>query len=268
MGKIRFTNREEIEEVIHLYNEGMGSHSIALRFNTTHHTVTGLLRREGVSIRMRDDKAYKRYSINDGVFAIDSRERDYWTGFLSADGNIYNGAIRIELKKSDKKHIEKFRNFLESDHPIVYHKPRNRPNAGEGTYYYGVKNKKIISDLNELGIYPNKTFTFIPHPLQIKSADFWRGVIDGDGHLFFGKGRTQRGNPHFHLQALGTEKCMSYFLDWTRLVSSHNVNVRPKDSIFRVSFVGAAAKDILSALYDDAPVYLDRKYQTYLRHRS
>ena len=61
----------------------------------------------------------RKYSLNEKKIMIDSREKFYWLGFISADGCVYdNGTLAIELKSIDKLHLKKFCNFLETDRPI------------------------------------------------------------------------------------------------------------------------------------------------------
>ena len=52
------------------------------------------------------------YQVNENYFeSIDSDEKAYWLGFLSADGYIHEGrnTITLELQESDRFHIEKFK---------------------------------------------------------------------------------------------------------------------------------------------------------------
>lgn len=60
---------------------------------------------------------YRKFKI------IDSAEKAYWLGFIAADGCVYvretNSTIRIQLNAIDKKHLEKFKKFMNSNVNII-----------------------------------------------------------------------------------------------------------------------------------------------------
>ena len=67
------------------------------------------------------------YQVNENYFeSIDSDEKAYWLGFLSADGYIHEGrnTITLALQESDKVHIEKFKKAISATYPIkeIIHK--------------------------------------------------------------------------------------------------------------------------------------------------
>ena len=86
-----------------------------------------------------------KYKRNSDVFEkIDTEEKAYWLGFLYADGYINEKRkfVDIGLKRSDRGHLEKFRQFLESDVPI-------RDEINNGGYEcsrFRIYDKKLVTD--------------------------------------------------------------------------------------------------------------------------
>ena len=70
-------------------------------------------------INSGDDKMAKyKYTYNRIFFQkIDTEEKAYLAGFIAADGSIKRKTyeIYIEIKNSDKRHLQKFLNSLESN---------------------------------------------------------------------------------------------------------------------------------------------------------
>ena len=66
----------------------------------------------------RAKKKARKYTFNLNKFKEDSADKYYWLGFLGADGAIVNNSLTIELKATDKEHLEKFNLFAENTNPI------------------------------------------------------------------------------------------------------------------------------------------------------
>ncbi|MCK4648706.1 hypothetical protein KAT51_04195 [bacterium] len=125
-----------------------------------------------------------KYKFNENAFDNLTPETVYWLGFIYADGSIQQkrGILRITLHKKDKIILEKFKTFLNSNHPINNYSYRNSKNRVE----IALISNHLIKILNELGVYQNKTKTipfpdFLPENLY---SDFIRGYFDGDGSLY------------------------------------------------------------------------------------
>ena len=86
---------------------------------------------------------------------IDTEEKAYWLGFLYADGCISKNQniIQIALKRADKTHLEKFREFIgNTNNKITYSKNTK-------SYRFCFNSKKIKQDLIKLGCIPAKSLT-------------------------------------------------------------------------------------------------------------
>lgn len=98
----------------------------------------------------------KKYQVNENYFEkIDSEEKAYWLGFLYADGNVRmhknkSGILKLKLKQSDKKHIEKFSKCLNSNYPIKSGIEIIKNKGKEYKCYHStinIYNTKLVKDL-------------------------------------------------------------------------------------------------------------------------
>lgn len=185
---------------------------------------------------------------------IDTEEKAYWAGFIAADGNIRKDFLkmRIELNIQDKKHLEKFRENLNSDVPIKESIRQNNHSC-----YIDINCKELCLDLVRLGIVPNKSlilnidFKLIPNHLV---PSFIRGYFDGDGSINF---YDKRGYLEYELSFIGTEIFLEkvlFFLQKKKKLFSCGNNFR---------FCLKSKKDISEVLkyfYNNPIIFLDRKY--------
>lgn len=127
----------------------------------------------------------KKTTINEKYFeSIDSDEKAYFIGLLYADGNLYEKRKRIllNLQERDGYLVEKFRTCIEYSGLLqTLIKPGNRQNQNCVSFY----NEKIYSDLEKIGMGPNKSVTCdIPIIPDKYFPGFIRGFFDGDGCIW------------------------------------------------------------------------------------
>lgn len=157
--KITFT-KENQNEIISMYSSNIGTPTIAKKFNTTYVRIIKELRMLNIPVKEKHHP-YILYKHNENTFSsIDSHEKAYWVGFLTGDGSIldkYN-CVAIDLASSDEDHVNKFKIFLQSEHPINNYtqicKFTNKP-----TYHsvLRVRSKQMVKDLISLGVKPRKS---------------------------------------------------------------------------------------------------------------
>lgn len=108
---------------------------------------------------------YRKYKVNAHYFAkIDSEEKAYWIGFITADGTIVRtrkmGALAIGLAYSDTSHLIKFKKDIGSEHKLYYESCRSKK---KGTFceksIIRIVCTKLVDDLICLGVTPRKSFT-------------------------------------------------------------------------------------------------------------
>lgn len=221
-----------------------------------------------------------KYKYNKDYFnKIDTADKAYWLGFLYADGcinryykneKLKSMTLELGLAYKDKRHLEKFKECLESNIPIF-----EKTNTLKGKEYKSVRiqlnNTKICYDLCDLGCTPNKTYdikfpTFDIVPKEFM-RDFIRGFFDGDGCISTSE---MNGKPHIILTITGVFDMLKSISDY--LISEKIIRVKPKihkdkrcDFTYSIYFYGTDSnKEFLDYLYKDSNLYLDRKYKQYI----
>lgn len=203
--------------------------------------------------------------FNNLVFdKIDTEEKAYWLGFLFADGNVnsINNIVSITLKGEDINHLEKFKTFLNASNNIRLSILKNN-NKEYSICKFSICDKHLKKALINLGCVPKKSLILKFPDLNIFEQNdlvyhFIRGYVDGDGCLTFSKsGRLE-------LSILGTKE----FLEGIRNVfpnkfaSIHKIK-RLTTNVYKISNCGNNADEVSYKLYNNAKIYLDRKYNRF-----
>lgn len=189
---------------------------------------------------------------------IDTEEKAYWLGFLYADGYVgtYRNEVGLALKESDYSHLVKYKRFIEYMGEIVYSKRTK-------SYKIQFLNKKMRADLIEKGCTSRKSKTLefpsfdkVPRELM---KHFIRGYIDGDGYVGIE-------NPYYgRLSIIGTESILQGIIDTMgfKCVSIRKANKEGANEVKVVEWKGIYVIDYLRVLYENANIYLERKYKVY-----
>lgn len=219
---------------------------------------------------LKANETRRKYNINSRYFQnIDSSDKCYWIGFFLADGTIVNNNISLSLKKEDKNHIYKFRNSIGSNHPIKLIKDNRQKKDGttQDTYKINFSNFLMREDLNNLGIVQNKTFKeSMPVGIQEQyERDFWRGMIDGDGCLFYFK---QYNIKRLGIYLCGSKQICECFKQYCSKILNKNVKSSVRKisytNLFKIEFRGQHdVKILVENLYMNSNLYLDRKYNLF-----
>ena len=123
------------------------------------------------------------YWINHDAFSIQSEARDYWLGFLCADGYIHEKGVALQLARKDRTHLTKFQTFLECGHPVIdlttagSIKSRGRPLPASRIR---ITSRKIANDLMAHGLSKKSLNRTASEELQL-SRHFWREI--GRAHV-------------------------------------------------------------------------------------
>lgn len=226
----------------------------------------------------------KTKKINANFFdIIDTPEKAYWIGFIWADGfveckhregNGDRGIVAIVLKEEDVDHLNKLKMAMQSDHDIYFLKKKN----GYTTVRINIINKHLATTLiNKYGIIAHrsnatKLLNNIPKDLF---RDFCRGILDGDGSFSFYVCKNRLGKLYNAVNLL-FGACEDILSAIESFLADQNLTkdlIRPRrqrhpgrdGSYLTIQYGGSKQSlRILSFLYDNATVYLERKYQKYL----
>ena len=111
---------------------------------------------------------------------IDSNEKAYWLGWIISDGSITNQPekSKFQLELTIKAEDENILHLLEEDLGV-----KNKVYTSQNIYKrFSLGSKKIVLDLEKLGISQNKTFSVkVPTFDKKFNSSFIRGIFDGDG---------------------------------------------------------------------------------------
>lgn len=258
-----------LKDAINYYlNNDVSLQYVANKFKICRPTISNMLKDMGYNIVNKQNLL----RIDENIFDnIDTEEKAYWLGFIFADGCIYTNQKRnkisyrfyIGLKESDYEHLIKFNTFMKSSYNKVHIKQTNYEN--KRCCFWQVNNKHLFNVLNSYGCTKRKSLTLKFPNINIFSDQslikhFIRGYFDGDGCLSFQK--TFKGKFKPRLSVLGTEDVIKWFLYYTNTIATiyPHGNDSTKDAKFNVE----NSWKLLHYLYDDATIYLNRKYQRYL----
>jgi intein-encoded DNA endonuclease-like protein len=246
---------------------------LAFEFQTTSISLTEMGKREKVDRRTLA-KYFKELGIeivnkqnrskfNEHVFdQIDSEEKAYWLGFIFADGYISSSPLRENVKSiyqfelslglKDKEHLEKFRNFMEYEKPLLIDTCRCR---------FTLANKHLWTTLNSYGCTPNKSLTLtFPNIPEYLIKHFIRGYFDGDGCITRYVHKTCV-SPHIEL--LGTKQMLEQILIHSNTSAKYKHDKRHSEETWSLEWSKQEGIDFINYLYQNCSIYLNRKYELY-----
>lgn len=207
-------------------------------------------------------KDYKYFNIN--IFDnIDTEEKAYWLGFLYADGYVcgYHNQLEISLKGDDIEHLRKFKSFLEDkrDESVIKTSDIKLNGKTFKRCRYIIGDEHFHSELIKLGCIPNKSLKLTFPEKSIFSddkliVDFIRGYIDGDGCL------TNSGK-RLRISISGTEKFLNEIIKIFPEFSKPKKDKR--GNVYQIICSHNKADKIAKNLYENATIYLDRKYKQF-----
>lgn len=254
--------------VIERYNELKNLKKVAKSFGVSLRPIKRILKENNFELTNR------RYEVNHDYFEnIDTEEKAYWLGFLYADGCVRKtksgSQVVLKLSLKDEKHLKTFKNNIESQHKVIYH--RNHTISKKGTQSFSdnciirINSNKLVNDLIEQGCTPRKTFTIDKPTIDEKFyKDFIRGYYDGDGNFFYSE-KTK--------MSVVTIVCASEnFRNFLVEVISKIPNIgkihedKEKYTIKIVNIVGVI--NFLDYVYQNSKIQLDRKKEYYEKYRE
>lgn len=197
---------------------------------------------------------------------MDIKEKSYIFGLLITDGHLElmegnRGRVQLEVNEKDKDICEKLFHLIPNSHLSSRERDTNFKNNYRSCIF---RNNQLAfrQELIDFGFpIENKTLVASIPSQDYSIPDFWRGVIDGDGSIGF----TAKGIPFLSLvtksENLKQEYC-KFLLDNFGIEKKINRNTR--DNVYNITVFSEDALAISKALYESAPIYLDRKYNSYL----
>lgn len=205
---------------------------------------------------------------------IDTEEKAYWLGFLTADGWINKneksnaGVTGIELQYGDINHLKKFNKSIGGNYQITDRWIKCSLSDSDRKHHMcciRIFSLTMYKSLVEKGFTNNKSYDFhVPLLNHDLLRHYMRGYFDGDGCFTFT-------NKTFHINFITASKMLND--DIIKILKLQNLN--PVQQIYINDFNTTMYRlninknqerlDFLDWIYKDCHIYLDRKYKKYLK---
>lgn len=205
-------------------------------------------------------RSKSKYALTERYFQnINTGNKAYWLGFIAADGCVVNKKrkrlLYIELSEKDRCHLEAFKKEIEFEGPIYEMKARGRSRP---SCKIQVSSSRMVLDLVELGIVPNKTKFLEAPDIDPKLYHHWiRGFFDGDGSVSLRKDGNLAG------EFFGTKKVIEFIVK--NIPGTNTVSKKDKSEGYYHSFGGnGISTKIYNYLYKDSEICLRRKKNKFL----
>lgn len=248
-----------IKDIVSAYKKGETCDSLAIKYGVGHNTVKVRLEEASVEIRSTGE-AQRVHFFNDDYFEnIDTKSKAYWLGYMFADGNVSSRMkdVSIAIKVSDKSHLEKFAKSIDYRGPGAVMTCTADGHLGDYVYNkIALRSDKMCQDLVSHGCIPNKSLDLgapigLPEEYEV---DFIRGVCDGDGYI------SKAGIAS--IEIVGSYALLEWISGRLKVLGP----VRPHKSIWRIRACATSAHGVMSLLYKDAEVFMDRKREAAMKY--
>ena len=245
----------EVERaIIEDYRNGASQADVSKIHGCNRTTVLKVMKRNGEPARDMD-VATRSYQLRDDFFDVIDTEEKAWTlGFITADGNIGDsdkrGArhrVEVHVHRSDRDCLESMAKALGYTGPIL-----DRKNGVASRLV--ICCKRLRDGLVKQGVTPRKSIVAQawsgPDHLM---RHYFRGLVDGDGTIY----------PHpcgWMIGLCGSLSIVSAFADFVAERVGVRLNPKRDKNIFVVKYGGKhnPAK-IASLLYGNSTISLNRK---------
>jgi hypothetical protein len=288
---IRNMTEKELSYVANSYLSGKDTYEISEDTGYSQGTVVNILKKCNITARKIYDY-YKNDKLNYNFFdVIDNETKAYFLGLMFADGwNFYSPKntcyeIGIKLQENDKDILEQFRNYIAPEYELFYIDRSNEKNT-KNQYKLKFCDKTISTQLNNLGCIPNKSLTLqypINHIPKHLENHFIRGYFDGDGSINYNEINTKTTKYlNFRFKITSTRM----FCDEVWKIVEENTKLKLYKNFSSTTLNGKYLKNgngittdlalggnrqvykLMTWLYTDATIFLQRKYDKYLILKS
>lgn len=270
----KFT-KQQLLDIRESYINGESSVKIGKRYGVSHKPILKELHNMGIEV---DQKRFARkYKIEESFFdEINTPNKAYIMGLLHSDGsnNMNKSTISISLQEEDKDILEQIRTEIKSEKPLEFLDYSNKHDFGytyKNQYRLTMFSKHMCKELNNKGITPNKSLTIgFPHWLDKELLSHYiRGVYDGDGSIY----RAYRNDNNLPITV--TITATESFCKDLKDICNEELNISAgiydascHNGITKVFTLSGRniAKKFLDWIYQDADLFLQRKYERYCKY--
>jgi len=220
-------------------------------------------------------KKKTQYNCNENYFDnINDEHKAYWLGFLFADGYILSKRERglnesqsfgFSISVQDIELFEKFKQDLSSNYPVNIYDVKSGFKTDKSYGRILITSQHMVNRLKELGMTENKTYTIkIPNIALELIPHFIRGYSDGDGSIIIS--RLKSGEIKYEWTVTSTKEMCQSILNYIEKPELKLSQRWPERNVNNWTLRISGNKQvplILSKIYDNATIFLERKYKKY-----
>ena len=259
-------SKEQEQEIIEQYLMASSS-TLAKKYNVSDSKISQVWMQAGLR-----GKQNRTYYLNEHYFDdITTDEQAYWLGFIASDGCVHNfkdnrqDTLSFSLQTQDFHHLEKFKAALNTDKPLFYGVHGEQRQYTQVTLQ--ISSNILCNALQKCGITYRKTYDVQWPDIDSKLLPAYvRGYFDGDGSI-----SKQFKINELHKVGIGIVGFENNMINFQNYLKSQNIETtlfydnRPnkytKQDFCQLNLTNKINKyAFLRLIYDDATVYLDRKY--------
>jgi hypothetical protein len=257
MRKLKYLTETEEIEILKKRKDGVLISLIKKEYGISDRHFYSILKKYKIETKQKVQK----YNFNENYFEkINTEDKAYFLGFIIADGCLHNKTNNIKIIQKEPEILYEFKKYIQFEGDIFVSKTSNICNIG-------ISSEKTMKDLNNLGIFNNKTMSVkypnIPDSLQ---NHFMRGVFDGDGCISIHhdkRDNSDRGQVNICSGSIDfITEYVKNMIDYAN-VKKNNIRC-PKGTYYVIDWGGLTdIENIYNFLYKDATVFLKRKKETF-----
>jgi len=272
MSTPQLTDQQKID-IVNIYKTGLYSYNEVGRiFNIQGQRVISILKKRNIPLLHKKNRKYK---IDDTYFdEINTEEKAYFLGLIYADGCNYTprNSVSIGLQEDDMHILLRFNQELKSNKPLYFKDNKSKNPNWQNTYTCDIYSERISKRLIELGI-PQAKSLILKYPTEEQVPKslirpFLLGSMDGDGSFsIYDSGHI---TPRIKIGFVST---LDFCLGFSETLRSElNVNCslgkryKDRDTTTRQLSISGNNQviKVLDWLYNDAKIFLNRKYEKYI----
>lgn len=186
----------------------------------------------------------------------------YLFGFAQTDGHLYEqsrnrGKLSIEISKQDEEILENFKRLLPFNSSIRHRIRTTNFGTNYESVVWTVCDKQFRDCLKDWGFPVGKKSEIIKTPCVVYSqADYFRGIIDGDGSL----GLTANGFPFVSL-VTSSPQIVGEYMNFIKRITGKVKTSLPnsRDKIHNIAIYKEDAQQLVRQIYYKNCLALPRK---------
>lgn len=262
-------------EIIKKYQSGEYTcSSLGKEYNKSGEAISRMLKTNGVCVLNDPANLQRKYNFNQNYFSeINTEKKAYFLGFILGDGYHHekSNTLTIELQKDDIDILEKFNKELKLEKPIFIRKDRE-------SAIISVQSTILSNDLIKLECRQAKSFNMdlpINRVPQSLLRHLCRGLYDADGSFSLNiKSGKRKDSLVFQSCLVVSEACCKTIGEIIKKELNIYYHICPPNkkiinNIRNLNVWGIErTTKLIDWLYSDATIYLDRKYQKYIKIKN